>query len=145
MSYTVKNVKTFRGKERDGFNTDLYRDDKKVAFVINDGSGGRFAYRFVNEKERAIFRFNFKMKEYKPCIWETVNVDEDIIVISLVHHYLRDYWEAERAKKISVKDEHKVVPEKAKRLSNVKERLKKEMGQSLENDRELEESLFGTW
>lgn len=39
-NYEVKNVKTFRGMEGQGFNATLYRDGKRVAFVIDEGCGG---------------------------------------------------------------------------------------------------------
>ena len=41
MSYEVKNVKGFMGSDCPGYNATLYRDGKKVALVINDGSGGQ--------------------------------------------------------------------------------------------------------
>lgn len=41
MAYAVKGVKTFRGREGEGYNATLYRDGKKVAFVTDDASGGQ--------------------------------------------------------------------------------------------------------
>lgn len=38
--YSVKNIKTFMGREGHGFNANLYRGKKKIAFVIDDASGG---------------------------------------------------------------------------------------------------------
>jgi len=38
--YSVKSIKTFMGMEGHGFNAYLYRGKKKVAFVIDDASGG---------------------------------------------------------------------------------------------------------
>lgn len=38
--YSVKNVKEFQGMEGNGFNADLYRGKKKVAFCIDEGCGG---------------------------------------------------------------------------------------------------------
>lgn len=38
--YTVKNVKTFEGMEGIGFNASLYQGGKKIAFVIDDATGG---------------------------------------------------------------------------------------------------------
>jgi len=38
--YTVKNVKTFRGREGHGFNATLCRDGKQIALVMDDASGG---------------------------------------------------------------------------------------------------------
>ena len=49
--YTVKTVKTFIGQEGHGFNANLYRNNKKVAFVRDDASGGSYAYDWVDYKE----------------------------------------------------------------------------------------------
>ena len=38
--YTVKNVKSFMGREGLGFNCNLYRKNKKVAFCFDDAGGG---------------------------------------------------------------------------------------------------------
>jgi len=38
--YSVKNVKSFEGREGLGFNCNLYRDDKKIGSCIDDASGG---------------------------------------------------------------------------------------------------------
>jgi hypothetical protein len=40
MKYEVKNVVSFMGRDMPGYNASLYRDGKKVAFVIDDGNGG---------------------------------------------------------------------------------------------------------
>ena len=39
-NYSVKNVKTFMGMDTHGFNASLYCENKKVADLIDDGSGG---------------------------------------------------------------------------------------------------------
>jgi len=39
-TYSVKNVKSFQGREGYGFNCTLYRDGKKVGSCIDDASGG---------------------------------------------------------------------------------------------------------
>jgi hypothetical protein len=44
MNLTVKNVKTFTGREGIGFNCDLYLDGKQIAQVLNDAGGGMFYY-----------------------------------------------------------------------------------------------------
>ena len=38
--YSIKNLKSFMGMEGYGFNVNLYRGKKKVAFVIDEGNGG---------------------------------------------------------------------------------------------------------
>lgn len=53
MSYSVKNVKTFRGMEGYGFNATLYRDNKRVAHVDDEGNGGCYRYHWFDyEKPR---------------------------------------------------------------------------------------------
>ena len=42
----VKNVKSFVGMEGLGFNATLYLNDKRVAFVIDEGNGGEFHYQW---------------------------------------------------------------------------------------------------
>lgn len=39
-NYSVKNVKSFMGREGMGFNCNLYRNGKKVGFCMDDASGG---------------------------------------------------------------------------------------------------------
>jgi len=39
--YSVKDILTFRGHEGIGYNASLYFGDKKIAFIINDASGGQ--------------------------------------------------------------------------------------------------------
>jgi len=38
--YSVKNVKSFRGHDGYGFNANLYRGNKKVAFLLDEAHGG---------------------------------------------------------------------------------------------------------
>lgn len=65
MNYTVKNIKTFIGMEGQGFNASLYRDNKKVAFVIDDASGGELNFEWVDYKDKAEVKgINFLGKEY---------------------------------------------------------------------------------
>lgn len=42
--YTIKNVKTHRGHDGDGFNCDLYENGKKIAHVHDDAWGGAYDY-----------------------------------------------------------------------------------------------------
>lgn len=48
MSYTVRKVKSFEGMEGLGFNAELVRDGKPVAFVIDEGNGGCFNFRWYD-------------------------------------------------------------------------------------------------
>lgn len=55
MSYGIKNLKTFRGMEGTGFNVDLHRGGKKVAFVFDAGNGGETSFEWVSEEEEKAF------------------------------------------------------------------------------------------
>lgn len=50
--YTAKNIVTFNGMEGGGFNASLYRDGKRVAYVIDDASGGDIIVDWL-DKEKA--------------------------------------------------------------------------------------------
>ena len=59
---TVKNVKTFRGMEGDGFNANLYFDNKKICFVMDSANGGEYDYEWEGKtmedrrKHEALFK-----------------------------------------------------------------------------------------
>ena len=42
--YSVSGVKSFRGREGYGFNANLHRDGRKVAFVIDEADGGMLRF-----------------------------------------------------------------------------------------------------
>ena len=42
--YSVAKVKSFRGTDGYGFNADLMKDGRKIAFVIDEGCGGCLHY-----------------------------------------------------------------------------------------------------
>lgn len=46
--YTIKGLKTFIGNEGRGYNVSLYRDGIRVAFVIDDASGGMVDFQWVD-------------------------------------------------------------------------------------------------
>ena len=50
QEYTVKSVKSFVGMEGHGFNASLYRNGKKVAFVIDDANGGDYHFQWCDWK-----------------------------------------------------------------------------------------------
>lgn len=60
QKYEVKGIRTFTGMEGcGGFNATLYRDGKKVAFVINSDDGGCYQWEFggyKSEEARRIAR-----------------------------------------------------------------------------------------
>jgi len=50
-AYEVKNVETFGGMEWPGFSVNLYRNDKYVAVVSNDGDGGGCFFQWMDMEE----------------------------------------------------------------------------------------------
>jgi len=50
--YSVRNVKTFRGMEGEGFNATLYRDGHRIAFVIDDATGGDMHIQWTEARSR---------------------------------------------------------------------------------------------
>ena len=88
--YTVKNVKTFIGMEGQGFNATLYRDGKKVAFVIDDACGGCYNYDFVNPQEEKDY---FAFCKAQPSIefqGTILTMDGDIFISELVSQHQQD-------------------------------------------------------
>ena len=72
MKYTIKGLKSFIGNEGHGYNVSLYRDGKKVAFVIDDASGGMVDFQWLDWKgghsleELTLLEF-LKGKMSPPC------------------------------------------------------------------------------
>lgn len=61
--YTIKGLKTFIGNEGHGYNVTLCRDGKKVAFVIDDASGGEVDFQWLDYepgKRVSIEAMNYK-------------------------------------------------------------------------------------
>jgi len=52
MSYTVKNLQSFRTPDGGGFNATLYRDGKRIAHVHDAGRGGCYSIDFVQGVDR---------------------------------------------------------------------------------------------
>ncbi len=53
-NYSVKAVKTFEGMEGYGFNANLYRNNKKVARVIDSADGGCYFFNFDDPAEEKL-------------------------------------------------------------------------------------------
>lgn len=74
--WNVKAVKFFRGHDGDGFNANLYYNNKKVATVDDDAWGGGFQYRWLSkEMEKQFQEFCNSMCEP----WDYSDKDEFII------------------------------------------------------------------
>jgi hypothetical protein len=52
QGYTIKGFKTFIGMEGRGFNLTLYKDGRKVAFVVDDAHGADFDWQYFNKADR---------------------------------------------------------------------------------------------
>lgn len=87
--YKVKNVKSFRGMEGDGFNANLYLGSKKVAFVMDSAFGGDYTYEWVSKEDETVFGAFLltlplvDMSEFGPE-FEPFNVTPDIFMGELV-------------------------------------------------------------
>ena len=82
--YTVKGIKSFQGNEGLGFNATLYRNGKKVAFVIDDANGGCFSWHFANkeaEKELTDFVRTLPGWKYQGV---AITTDSDMMMSLLV-------------------------------------------------------------
>lgn len=62
MKYTVRNTKSFRGREGLGFNASLVRDGKTVAFVYDDASGGDSSFEWVDREDHSA---NVTVRDHK--------------------------------------------------------------------------------
>jgi hypothetical protein len=85
--YEVKGVKSFIGLEGYGFNATLYKDGKKVAFVIDDANGGCYNFQFDSaELEKEFFAYvkTLPALEFQGT---TLDMDGDLYVGGLVEQY----------------------------------------------------------
>jgi len=121
--YEVKNVKTFKGMEGDGFNASLYRNGKKVAFVIDSANGGEYNFQWVDWKspradinitdykgephtfkgspeEKILYEhietLPLEKSEYSP---DGMKADTDTFVSDLVSKYVSEGWMKRQLKK----------------------------------------------
>jgi hypothetical protein len=80
--YVVKNVKSFSGMEGLGFNANLYRGKKKVAFLIDEGCGGEVHIDFIVGKSPKN-RDDYPTEEAYKKAWEEYRaankVEEDLL------------------------------------------------------------------
>ncbi|HNS55588.1 MAG TPA: hypothetical protein PKO34_00925 [Smithellaceae bacterium] len=87
--YTVKGLKTFVGMEgMGGFNVTLCRNEKPVAMVINDDSGGDFCWEWKSKSEEAILSKHCKsLPPGKYYDGTPMTVTPDIYVCELIDIY----------------------------------------------------------
>jgi len=86
--YTVRDVKTFRGMEGEGYNATLCRDGRKVAYVIDDATGGDIHIQWTGSRSRAAEeeRLLEFLKTLPKERWEDTEYDvtPDIFLAALV-------------------------------------------------------------
>lgn len=53
--FEVKKVKSFTGRDGQGYNVDLWMDGAKIAYVLNEGNGGETNFEFVSKEAEKKF------------------------------------------------------------------------------------------
>ena len=94
MKYTIKGLKSFIGNEGHGYNVSLYRDGKRVAFIIDDASGGEVDFQWLDWKgghsleEMTLLKF-LEGKMCPPCFEGDTEsqMDPSGFVASLIDDY----------------------------------------------------------
>lgn len=85
--YTVCKVKFFRGRDGYGFNAELLKDGKKIAFVIDEGCGGCLHYEWVDIKERDVLCEYVKTLPSLKTKFGDISADIDLYVSRLADDY----------------------------------------------------------
>jgi len=84
--WSVKNVKTFRGREGHGFNASLYFMNKRVALVYDDASGGPVVFEWKDrDAEKAMQALCGGQSPVRG-----VTIDPDLLVGTLIDEYESD-------------------------------------------------------
>lgn len=92
MEYSLRKVKVFEGQEGMGFNAELLRDGRPVAFVINSANGGEFDYQWycVDNKEMLKLREFARAQAPVKSGGIELAMDMDLYVGSLLDTDLED-------------------------------------------------------
>ena len=90
--YSLRKVKTFIGNEGQGFNAELLRDGKPVAFVIDSAQGGEFEYQWYGGGNAEMLKLREFAKAQPPVKSGDIELamDMDLYVGSLLDSYLED-------------------------------------------------------
>lgn len=90
-NYEVKNVKTFRGMECDGFNASLYRDGKRIGTADDFGEGGPMMVD-VKPEEMKLLQAVAKAKPATPThhFPEGMSWNVDMVIGELVDKFLEN-------------------------------------------------------
>jgi hypothetical protein len=75
-TFEIKKVKTFKGNDCPGYNLDLWMNGRKIAEVIDDGSGGMVQFDYVDLQVETPFL------EYVKTLppWDGLEMSEDLFV-----------------------------------------------------------------
>jgi hypothetical protein len=104
--YHVKNVKTFVGMEGEGFNANLYRGKKLVAFVIDNANGGEANIQWNDRSEEQLLRDHVATLPKVPSQiqnMQDLTIDMSWFVTDCVHKFLNDKDIAKMQKKCQSK------------------------------------------
>lgn len=77
--YSLKKVKSFRGTDGHGFNADLMKDGKKVAFVYDMADGGPMSFEWM-DRENGFVPFEVKGYEGKPFVRKVTNEEREFLL-----------------------------------------------------------------
>jgi len=72
--YTVKGVKSFRGREGHGFECSLYKDGKKIGTVTDHANGGEVDF-YLNDGEKEHLDAHCASLPLEPCVHEFMKKD----------------------------------------------------------------------
>jgi hypothetical protein len=92
--YSVAKVKTFRGREGEGFNATLLRDGKAVALVMDEAQGGEYRFEWKDgfrdtKEEKKLEAFIDERRTAVPAKDQDIYC-ADIFVGDLVNEFLND-------------------------------------------------------
>jgi hypothetical protein len=85
--YTVKNVKSFRGREGIGFSCSLYKEDAKIAYVMNAANGAEHHYEFDQGQEKKAFMEYCKSLPPMQTPYGPLAMSPDMVVSRMVDEY----------------------------------------------------------
>lgn len=88
--YSVKNVKTFTGREGYGMNASLYKDGKRLGMVRDMANGGEFDYDFDWKHVEELEEFANKYLKEHPVIFNGKPMDyggRDVFVDQMIEEF----------------------------------------------------------
>ena len=84
--YQIKGLKIFKGMDDHGFNCNLLRYGKKIAEVVNDGSGGPTLFHWLDKAEEP--KLQALCNKVEPADYDGImlNCDMDIFIGEMIDH-----------------------------------------------------------